>query len=776
MTKVQILFFTILVHSLSFAQLATGDWRIHTSFTNPTAVATDGNTVMCAFKTSVLEYDIAGGESSVWNYTNALSDIAISTVFYDHSSDSYWVGYENGNIDKIYKNTVFNIPYLKLASVSSTKKVNKFTSYNGKLYAICDFGILVIDPKKNEIRDTYYTNNNGERNLAMIFLNDSVYALTPKNLYKASANNPILADYGQWSPISSLAIPLSEDSLSFSTMTTFSNQIFIAKIKEGFNGDSIIRYDNNTVSYPLTSNIELNDITTFNDKLYVVTKYNTAIYDNSLNLLDNIYQYSFGQSLNLQTLAVTSSGDCFIADNDAGLIRFFNNWHSVNVSLSGPANTEFYRATNIKGKMLFSGGSVTKYTPAYNTPKAYTLADEVWNYFSRYNQTVLLNENVWDMNGVSFNPKDANNYAIGACGEKYSLFIVKDDKQISEKYGSFNTIIEDIPSNAVSCITDVKYDKKGNLWMLNMRSNYPLKVLTKDGVFYRFDTGSSTRQVLVDRLVLDDDGNPWFTVPGVGVVGYFTNGTIEDASDDSYKILNQGEYTGALPNNDLSDILLDNNGKLWFTTSQGFSILNNPSGVATASPGQYNTYRPKIEYKGDVEYFLGKTNITCGVVDGGNRKWLGTANAGLFCLAEDGYEIIYEYNINNSKLISNTIFDIEFNSETGELFVLTDKGLVSLRTDASTGANDYKNVIVFPNPVQPDFDGVVTIQGIKTDSDVKVTDMAGNIVYATSSNGGTATWNCKKVTGEKVSSGVYLIWTAPKEGKGHKVGQVTVIR
>ena len=245
---------------------------------------------------------------------------------------------------------------------------------------------------------------------------------------------------------------------------------------------------------------------------------------------------------------------------------------------------------------------------------------------------------------------------------------------------------------------------------------------------------------------------------------------------DNYKILDRGENTGALPNNEVTDIILTKDNKLWITTSLGFSILSNPSSVSEASYGGYNTYRPKVNYGGNTEYFFGETFISCGTVDGGNRKWLGTENAGLFCLSEDGYSIVYEFNTANSKLISNTIYDLEFNGKTGELFVLTDLGLVSLRVDASDGRDDYKEVIVFPNPVQPDYDGVVTIQGIKTNSDVKVTDMAGNIVYETTSNGGTATWNCRKVNGEEVATGVYLIWTAPKEGKGRKVGKVTVIR
>jgi flagellar hook assembly protein FlgD len=82
---------------------------------------------------------------------------------------------------------------------------------------------------------------------------------------------------------------------------------------------------------------------------------------------------------------------------------------------------------------------------------------------------------------------------------------------------------------------------------------------------------------------------------------------------------------------------------------------------------------------------------------------------------------------------------------------------------------------VFPNPVRPGYEGLITIQGIRYDSDVKVTDVAGNLIFKTTSNGGTATWDGKRVDGSSVESGVYLIWTATNEGTSRKVGKVVVV-
>ena len=172
---------------------------------------------------------------------------------------------------------------------------------------------------------------------------------------------------------------------------------------------------------------------------------------------------------------------------------------------------------------------------------------------------------------------------------------------------------------------------------------------------------------------------------------------------------------------------------------------------------------------------LGTTNITDIEVDGGNRKWFGTANSGIILLSADGQEIIQQFTMENSPLISNSILDLEIDHNTGELYIVTDQGLMSYRSDATYEDPDYSSVTIFPNPARPEYDGPITIQGIQYDSDVKITDVAGNLIYKTTSNGGTATWNGKTLDGLDVNTGVYLIWTAPNIGKKRFVGKVLVV-
>jgi hypothetical protein len=259
-----------------------------------------------------------------------------------------------------------------------------------------------------------------------------------------------------------------------------------------------------------------------------------------------------------------------------------------------------------------------------------------------------------------------------------------------------------------------------------------------------------------------------------GLFGFSDNGTLSDVSDDEYRILNSGATTGALPSDNITAIAVDFDNEIWIGTDNGFAVLYNSDGIFNSDEA-YTAQRIKLQYEGNVEYLLGSTNITDIEIDGGNRKWIGTANTGIFLLSADGLEILSHFTKENSPMISNAIMDLQINQKTGEMFIITDKGMLSYRIDATYEDPKYSDVQIFPNPVNPTFNGSVTMQGIKYNSDVKVTDVAGNLVYKTTSNGGTATWNCKNLQGERVQTGVYLIWTASNDGKGRKVGKVTVI-
>ena len=92
----------------------------------------------------------------------------------------------------------------------------------------------------------------------------------------------------------------------------------------------------------------------------------------------------------------------------------------------------------------------------------------------------------------------------------------------------------------------------------------------------------------------------------------------------------------------------------------------------------------------------------------------------------------------------------------GTVFFVTPRGVCSYRGNATQSENNYNNVLVFPNPVQKNYNGEIAISGLKDNTNVKITDVGGNLVFETLSIGGTATWDGKNFDGKKVATGVYL--------------------
>jgi hypothetical protein len=221
----------------------------------------------------------------------------------------------------------------------------------------------------------------------------------------------------------------------------------------------------------------------------------------------------------------------------------------------------------------------------------------------------------------------------------------------------------------------------------------------------------------------------------------------------------------------------DKNGEIWVGTSEGLSIFSSPESVFDGSSNKTSFDSRQIVIKTGLVYsnFLGGENVTCITVDNANRKWIGTNN-GAWLVSSDGYTVIHNFTTKNSSLIDNNILSIGVNDNTGEVFFSTLKGMVSFMADATEAKGDYSAVDIYPNPVRPNFIGNISIKGLaEANANVKITDIAGNLVAETQSYGGFATWDGKNFAGSRVSTGVYLIFSASKDGAKSFVGKVAFI-
>ncbi|GAI04403.1 unnamed protein product, partial [marine sediment metagenome] len=228
--------------------------------------------------------------------------------------------------------------------------------------------------------------------------------------------------------------------------------------------------------------------------------------------------------------------------------------------------------------------------------------------------------------------------------------------------------------------------------------------------------------------------------------------------------------------NNIFSVAEDLEGNIWVGTNEGPVIYYNPENVFSGQ--NFFAHRiniPREDDSGLANYMLGTETITAIAVDGANRKWIGTENAGVFLLAPDGMKQIYSFNENNSPLLSNNITSIAIDHQSGEVFFGTDKGIISYRSTATQGSNEFNKVFVFPNPVREDYDGPITVTGLVSDAEVKITDISGNIVYETRALGGQAIWDGRNFSGARVQTGVYLIFCTNEDGSKTHVTKLLFI-
>lgn len=763
--------FLILYSIVSSAQIGMGDWRLHVPNKKAIDVAVDGNIVYCAFESGLLVYDDQELDKRIWNNVNGLSDLSITCVYFSNTYKSLYIGYENGNFDILKDNAIYNIPAIKMSNIQGAKKINKIVEHNNHLYLATSFGIVKFDPLKKEIRDTYYPTAGLSSIVDVSFRNDSIFGLSNTRLYRGFINNPALPDASQW--ITDTRLPVETTNI-YTNLEVVDNRLIVLLELSDYGKDSAYFIENSGLDLltDLPFSLELNSLTVHNGKIAVNGTEGILIYNSDGTLAHSYNSYTFAAPK--VNTSVSNGNLTWIADNEHGLVRYYDAYSSKTIPFDGPPKNMFYKMDWQDGKLAVAGGGLSGIGMTFSGSGVYTFEDEKWTLHDRDYMTMWNGKNIWDFLAVAVNPINKDEVAVGTFSE-IPLSIIQ-NQQVSQTFDQNNSpITTSSPGGDWSMISDVIYDEDGNLWVLNSFGDQPLKVFTKNGSWYSFDCGANAKNKFSRKMVIDYNGNKWFALNGAGVYGYKDNASIENPADDDYVQLNTGAQTGALPSNTVNAIAVDFENEIWIGTDNGFAVLYNSENAFSATPGNYNTQRIKIEFESNVEYVLGNTNITDIEVDGGNRKWMATANSGIILLSPDGQEILQHFTTDNSPIISNNIIDLEIDQKSGELFIITDLGLVSYRSDASYEDPEYASVEVFPNPARPEFEGVITIQGIRYDSDVKITDVAGNLVYKTTSNGGTATWDGKTVDGKRVATGVYLIWTAANEGKGKKVGKVLVV-
>jgi ligand-binding sensor domain-containing protein len=313
------------------------------------------------------------------------------------------------------------------------------------------------------------------------------------------------------------------------------------------------------------------------------------------------------------------------------------------------------------------------------------------------------------------------------------------------------------------------YDSNGNLWMTNCLIQKGLKVMKTDGSWASYDLSQVIPVPINESYgvpTIDKNNSKWLTTITSGLVIF------NETLNKSMQITDN--TSGNLPSLDVRCVAIDNRNQAWIGTSKGLRIISSVDQFV--SQDEIETKPIIILEDGLAQELFYEQFILDIAVDGANRKWVSTADAGVFLVSSNGQETIHHFTKENSSLPSDNVIDIEIDGVTGEVFFATDKGLVSYKGTATKPSDSLDSVYAYPNPVRPEFTGNVKIAGLTSKANVKITDVEGNLVHETTSDGGTIEWDTTAFGKHKVASGVYIILVASQDGLDTTVKKVMIIR
>jgi hypothetical protein len=746
--------------SLLQAQTPVGEWTDHLNYNTAKNIAVGSKDVFTSTGSSLMVYNKEFEQLRKLSRVNGLTETGISTLGWSEENKTLIIAYLTTNIDLISNNVIYNIPDISRKYIPGKKTINRIRTNGRYAYLATSFGIVIVDLVKNEIYDTWKPGNGiGTAEINDIaFGNGKVYAATSMGLFNADVTNPGLAYFGNWDLITSVPSPGG----NYSHALFSGNKLYACRSGQYFTGDSVYMISSGCSLFSYNSGVFYKSFENAGSGFTLATVSSVKYYNSEGIQNDSFQSYGWGNPNIGQ--AVSENGTTWIADITYGLVKRANPGSFLQYTLPGPVSANAVSVTSLNGKTIICGGSV----------------DVSWNNIWRPMQVSINENNSWtnltsttisDPLRALIDPADNNHFFVTTWGGgllEYRNNVL--ENQFTEANSPLQTIIPDRPYVRVCGMV---MDKERNLWITQTEVPGSVKVLKPDGNWIA--NPATVNVYAVGDIIITRGGQKWIVLPrGDGLFILDDKGTPDYFGDDISKKILVTDSENKVISNALC-IAEDLEGNIWIGTDQGPVIYYNPEKVFEDDLRAYRIKIPRNDGTGLADYMLGTETITSIVVDGADRKWLGTASSGAYLLSPNGTLQSVNYNEANSPLFSNSVNSIAVDQKTGNVWIATSKGVLSVRGDATAGQTSFTNVYSFPNPVREDYNGNVTITGLVRDTQIRITDISGNLVFKTVSDGGQASWDLSTYSGRRVSTGVYMVFCASPEGEQSCVTKILVI-
>jgi sugar lactone lactonase YvrE len=696
---------------------------------------------------------------------NGFSDISAVKVAYNEVAKSVVIAYANTNVDVVKGDKIINISDIKNKQIFGNKIINNIYMNEQFAYLSCGFGVVVIDLNKLEIKDTYNIGVAGVSLDVKDFTSDGnyFYASTASGVYKASKGNQFLSDFSSW--VMETSLPVAK----FNGIVFYNNKIYANQDIEPLNG-RIWQLDLSSNQWSwVDSAIDYKclGLRVTDNKLMVLYQFGAALYEGNFQYLDIKNSYPKCDPRD----GIFFNGFFWLADFNNGLIKSeFQKGGQEIIKPQGPKSNDVFDMAISKSHLWVAPGDLDGWSNLFNTEGVSHFYKNDWLVVS--GDSMFNDYGIYDLINVCVDPNDHER--VFASSWSKGLVQINGSK-VTNYFDNKNSTLDTVAGAPFIYVGGSAFDKDGNIWVSNAFSTNSICVydnkLKKWDDFVTQNVIGNTR---ISKITINSLNQKWFILPeGGGLLVFDDNGSISNKGDDKIKKLGFTLGTGAITGADALAVTEDLNGAMWVGTDKGICVFYTPSTIFDDSG--FDAQQIKIEQGGYVEYLLESEVVKCIAVDGANRKWIGTANSGLYLINPDGTQQLQHFTIDNSPLLSNTVNDLEIDGETGEIYIATSSGIVSYKYTATEAKEDYDSVYAYPNPVKQDYQGLIAIKGLVRDCDVKITDVSGRLIYATKALGGQAIWDGKNFEGNKAQTGVYVVYLTNPDGSKTETTKIFMI-
>lgn len=761
MFKKHFVFLMLMVLAVASASAST--WKMHNYYVQAKIqnIFDTGDKVYYLNSDHLFMFDKATLKTIALNKQNLLSDSQIADIYYDCDNNLLFVAYSNSNIDVIKADgSVANISAIKdLVSVVHNytlkdgvldsyvgKSIRDITFGGGRAYVATGYGYVTIDENTLKVEKEY--------DLGQGVCVNSV-ALMGETLLILSNNRCYYGTPGDTDPIHNYQNVTG--SFTGSKMFPINDQsVFVFSANLGFNNYSFA-----SGTPTLTK---------------LVSAKATSVQRTPTGFIANFAGQNFYYTVNAAGTSATKLGS---TQTCASAYPFGDGtvWITDVNGLHINGNSTYYKINSLTTDApywLKYNASMNKLYVGVSGPNMLSNTDyTVANIINTYDGVNWSNATAYTAAGAGyefvFDPLHPHTYYRTSWNK--GIFKVTDDVKISN-YTKTNALIGTYKPHPA-------FDKYGNLWVVspyNTAAN-PTAVLTKDKLdkttlaktdwvmpagLLGLNTGSFQRS----RFIVSSKNNvkifsdcDYVTGSATGHIVCWDNGN-EDPTVETYRIVSLAHFVDQ--NNKqidwtyLSHFEEDKEGIIWVGHTLGLFAFD-PEYLFDDNPRAIRPYATKFsEGKG---YLCEGYSVYDIGIDRENNKWI-ASNNGLYFVSPDGSEVFNHFTIENSDIPSNTVYSVECDTVNDRVYIFTNNGFAEYVPHGDAAAINFDNVYAFPNPVEPDFTGMIKIAGLMDNSFVTVTDRNGAIVAQFGPVMGSALWDGSDATGERVPTGLYNIYAA----------------